>query len=149
MSQRMRSKRRRGLAAALATAVIATSAIVVPGAVFAATIVPVTGDATPLANTMLANPGALTAASFAAHPPNGTPNGTSDALSFFPTNGGTFGILTTGDVNLADDANSAEDTGVADGGLAVRGDTDRDATILKLDLNVPAGTNCLILDFAF
>ena len=72
MSPRMRSKRRRGLAAALATAVIATTAIVVPAAVFAANIVPVTGDATgasTLANAMLANPGALTAASFAAHPP--------------------------------------------------------------------------------
>ena len=75
--------------------------------------------------------------------------GRPDALSFFPANGSTFGILTTGDVNLADDANTAEDTGVALGGLAVRGDTDRDVTILKLDLNVPAGANCLILDFAF
>ena len=115
----MRSRRRRGLAAALATAVIATSAIVVPGAVFAATIVPVTNDATgatALANAMLANPGALTAASFAAHPPNGTPNGTSDALSFFPTNGGTFGILTTGDVNLADDANTVGNTGSSSAG---------------------------------
>jgi len=34
-------------------------------------------------------------------------------------------------------------------GAVLRGDTDRDVTILKLDLNVPAGANCLILDFAF
>ena len=101
--------------------------VLVPRAVFAATIVPVTGDATgatALGNAMLANPAVLTSASFAAFPPSGTPNGTSDALSFFPTNGSTFGILTTGDVSLADDANTAEDTGVALGGLAVRGDTD-------------------------
>ena len=152
MSPRMQSKRRRGMVATVAAAVIAVSAGVMPGMVFAANIVAVTNDATgatSLANAMLANPAILTGASFSAVPPTGTPHGTSDALSFFPSNGSTFAILTTGNVNFADDANTEEDIGLSLGGDNVRGDTDFDVTILKLDLNVPSGPNCLLLDFAF
>ena len=52
------------------------------------------------------------------------PNGTSNALSFFPTAGSTFAILTSGDVLLADDANTAVDSGFDLQGPNVRGDTD-------------------------
>ena len=43
----------------------------------------------------------------------------------------------------------SESSGAGNGGLAVRGDSDRDVTILKVDLIVPTGINCLRLDFAF
>lgn len=131
---------------------LVASLTILPGTTLAATIVPVTNDATgatALANAMLADGSTLSAASFAANPGAGTPHGTSDALSFFPTNGTTFGILTSGNVSLADDANSSESSGANLGGGAVRGDTDRDVTVLKIDLTVPTAANCLLLDFAF
>lgn len=73
----------------------------------------------------------------------------SDALNVFPTNGPTFAILTTGNANLADDPNASGSSGVSLGGPNVRGNTDLDVSILKLDLNVPAGNNCIRFDFAF
>jgi hypothetical protein len=152
MSPRTRSFRHRKVAAIIATGMLVASLTVLPGTALAATIIPATNDATgatALANAMLADGSTLSAASFAANPGSGTPDGTSDALSFFPTNGASFGILTTGDVNFADDANSSESTGEDLGGAPVRGDTDQDVTILKLDLTVPTGANCLLLDFAF
>jgi hypothetical protein len=144
---------RRGRAAVLiATGLLVASFTILPGTALAATIVPATNDATgatALANAMLADGSTLSAATFAANPGTGTPNGTSDALSVFPTNGTTFGILTSGDVNLADDANSSGSSGADLNGGNVRGDTDFDVTILKLDLTVPEAANCLLLDFAF
>ena len=104
--------------------------------------------ATAIANAVTADGTTLTAASFAAVT-GGTPNGTAECLSWFATNGSTFGILTTGDVNLADDANDGGGDGVDNGGANVRGDTDYDVTVLKLDLTTPVGANCLRFDFAF
>ena len=95
-------------------------------------------------------PATLTGAGFDAVPAAGTPNGTANApLSFFPRDGSTFGIITSGDVSLADDPNTAGSSGASLGGASVRGNTDFDVTILKLSLTAPAGTNCLSLDFAF
>ena len=83
-------------------------------------------------------------------PPFGTPNGPYNApLSFFPTVGNSFAILTSGDFNLADDPNTSESSGANDGGASVRGDTDRDVTILRIDCLPDATANCLSLDFAF
>ena len=117
-----------------------------------AAITPTTSNgagATALANAMLADPSVLTSASFATVPASGTPHGTSTALSFFPTHGSTFAIMTSGNVNFADDPNNAPNTGDLLGGAPVRGNTDRDVSILKLDLNVPAGVNCARFNFAF
>lgn len=103
--------------------------------------------------TAVAGPGAaVTGASFLTVPPAGTPNGVADApLSVMPTNDTTFGILTTGNVALADDANVAGNTSAHNGGGPVpgRGDTALDVSVLKVDLDVPAGANCLTVDFAF
>lgn len=70
-------------------------------------------------------------------------------LSGFPTLDGTFGILTSGDAELADDPN----TGAGDGDdLAIddpsRGDA-YDSQTLRLDFTTPAGQDCLNLDFKF
>ena len=43
----------------------------------------------------------------------------------------------------------SESSGANNGGGAVRGDSDRDVTILKIDLTVPTGPNCVRIDFAF
>ncbi len=86
----------------------------------------------------------------------GTPNAVSDsALTSFPTNGADYGILTTGNANFADDPNSnvpdsagsLDDKSANNGGGPVRGDSDRDVSVLKVGLNVPSGANCLSVDF--
>jgi hypothetical protein len=121
-------------------------------AAFAAQIVPVSGDdtgASVLATSIAAEPGTVVGARFVTRPPFGTPNAVSDALSFFPTNGATFAILSTGDAGLADDPNVSPSSGTDDGGASFRGDTDFDVTTLAIDLNVPAGRNCVQFDFAF
>ena len=69
-------------------------------------------------------------------------------LGGFPTGGNTYAILTSGDADLADDENVSEGSGADLGGGAIRGDTDRDVTIVQIDLSVPAGRNCLTFDFS-
>ena len=88
--------------------------------------------------------------------PTAPANGVSDApLGGMPTNGSTFGILTTGDVGLADDANSAGNSGLDQNGgdrfdgAHLRGNTDFDVTVMNVDLLVQPGANCLTFDFKF
>jgi Ca2+-binding RTX toxin-like protein len=111
-------------------------------------------NALDIANTMAVAPGIVTGASFVAtpaSPPAPTPaNATVDfALAGFPRNGGTFGMLSTGNPTFADDPNGAGNTGANNEGAAVRGDTDRDVSILKVDFNVAADQNCVQFDFKF
>jgi Bacterial Ig-like domain (group 1) len=138
---------RRGLVGLLTAGAFA---LVVAGAAGAA-ITPVANDpggATAIANAMAATPGIVTGATFTAAPPNDSPNGTADStLTQFPTNGSTFGILTSGSVANVDDPGLF--TTVSLGGGNVRGDTDLDVSILKIDLTAPLGSNCLTFDFKF
>jgi hypothetical protein len=109
-----------------------------------------TNDAGTLANAMSSIPTSTPSldVSPAATPPfaNGTAN---TPLSGFPTNGGTFTILTTGDVSLAGTPNNAPDSG-ADLGYnpPARGDAN-DPTTLGVGFNVPQGSNCVNLDYKF
>jgi hypothetical protein len=127
-----------------------------------AAIVPAPNNATgatSIATAVKATTTVVTSASFASHPPGGTPNGTSTSAlgPFMPTNGTTFGILTSGDVNFADDPNTnfpdtpgtAGEKSADNGGGNVRGDTDLDVTVLRINLTVPQGANCLRFDFQF
>jgi hypothetical protein len=102
-----------------------------------------------IANAVATDPSQITSATYDAVP-GGTPNGVSDSpISSFPTDGATFGILTSGDVNFATLPNDAGNTGADLGGPNVWGDTDFDVTILNIGLEAPIGANCLVLDFAF
>ena len=68
----------------------------------------------------------------------------------FPTSGADYALLTTGDAAIAGDAGHSESSGKDLGGTPVRGDTDFDVTVIEIDLNVPANTNCLVgMDFRF
>ncbi|MEO6712635.1 MAG: choice-of-anchor L domain-containing protein [Mycobacteriales bacterium] len=97
-----------------------------------------------------ANAPTVLAASFVTIPPNGNPAAVADsALTSFPTTGGRYGLLTTGDANLADDPNATANNGFNAGGFAVRGTSDRDVTILKVDVSVPSSANCISVDFRF
>jgi len=96
------------------------------------------------------NAPSVTGASFATIPPNGNPTAVSDsALTSFPLAGASYGVLTSGDATLADDPNTLGNAGANDGGGTARGGTDRDVAILKVDLKVPSGSNCLSVDFRF
>jgi hypothetical protein len=137
-----------------AGALVAAAALLALNASLAtAAITPTTSDgagATAIANTLPANPATVTGASYDAVPPSGTPNGTADsALAGFPTEGSAFGILTNGNVSLADDPNDDEGSGEDNGGGNVRGTSDFDVTILKVSLDVPSETNCLGIDLRF
>lgn len=70
-------------------------------------------------------------------------------LGGFPTAGGTFGILSTGDARLADDLN---DGGGAGSNLGItdpaRGDAN-DSQTLRINFTVPGGANCLNVDYRF
>lgn len=89
---------------------------------------------------------------------NAAQNGVGDStLSSFPRHGSTFAIMTSGLAASADDANTnnpdpAGTTGDKStnlGGGHVRGDTDFDVSVLKIDVDVPASANCLSFDFQF
>ncbi|MBN1312825.1 MAG: choice-of-anchor L domain-containing protein [Anaerolineae bacterium] len=108
--------------------------------------------AIPLAQSALADPYTLLSAHYITVPPNGTPNDYySDPISFFPTSGATFAVLTNGNASYASAPNNSGNSGAdISGGLVPgRGNTAFDVTILEIGLLPPAGANCLRLDFAF
>ena len=65
---------------------------------------------------------------------------------FFPSDGGSSALLTTGDVANAGPPNESESSGV-ENGTSERGVND--PTTLRVDVDVPAGRNCLSFDVAF
>ena len=136
----------RGIAIAVFTAV-ATVAIVLPAQ---AAVVP-TRDALAVAKAIADQPSVVVGASFVSIPPTGNPVAIADTpLGEFPTSGPNYAILTTGDATIAPAPNTTPDAGSANspvGSPDYRGV--RDATVLKVDLNVPQNTSCLSLRFRF
>lgn len=143
-----RSARSRGIPLLGIASLVATAVLVGP-APADATIV-TTSLPSDLATAMAGGGASLDGSSFVSLPPDGTPHATSDSnLAGFPTDGTSYAILTTGDASFADDTNDSGSTTAAVGGGNVRGDTDLDVSILKVDLTVAADQNCLRLDFRF
>ncbi|QDO89906.1 hypothetical protein FNH13_17540 [Ornithinimicrobium ciconiae] len=90
----------------------------------------------------------VTAANFVAVPPGGDSAGVGDsAVAGFPTQGSTFGVLSSGYVSTIEAPGTFSSSDL--GGGNVRGDTDLDVTVLKVDFAVPTGSNCLSFDFRF
>lgn len=133
----------------LVTTVVAAACVGVAGPAAASTD---TG-ATPmqLAIAMAADTSVISGASYVSVPPQGTPNAVmTTPLAGFPKSGNSYTLLTTGNAALADQPNTSGASGQNIGGGNVRGNTDLDVTILKVDLNVPSTANCLVgLDFRF
>jgi Bacterial Ig-like domain len=74
------------------------------------------------------------------------------ALTGFPTSSTSYAILTTGNSEFADDPNDSPGTGQGNGGgsgTPSHGDNVFDLVTLRVDVNVPAGRNCLRVDFRF
>jgi Ca2+-binding RTX toxin-like protein len=149
MEMKLTHRRTLAVAAAAGLGVLGTTAGAASAAVTPVGATP--ADALTVTTAMSGAGLAVTGASFVTVPPNGTPNGVNSGPlgPYFPTTGNTFGILTTGNADFADDPNTSSRTAAFDGGGPVRGNTDRDVTILKVDLTVPAGANCLSFDFQF
>jgi hypothetical protein len=109
---------------------------------------PVDPSATPLARAMEAERGLVRRAVFSALPPSSKPAAVSTTrLAGFPRRGDSFAILSTGNARYADDENNTPDRGAESRGPSVRGA--RDVVIMRLDLDVPRGVNCLSFDFRF
>jgi len=141
-----RANNLRVLAAAVAMVLAACLLVLAKPAM--AVITP-TSNAASIAGALTSDPAFVSGASFDSVT-GGTPNAVSDsALTSFPTNGADYGILTSGNANFADDPNNSQSTSANNGGGSVRGNTDRDVSILKVDLNVPSSANCLSVDFQF
>lgn len=125
--------------------------VAVPGAgVAQAKIVkyPVEPSATPLARAMVRDAELVRRAVFSALPPGAKPAAVSTTrLAGFPTNGKSFAILSTGGAGIAPDSNDSGSSGSESGGPAIRGG--RDVVIMRIDLRVPQGANCLSFDFRF
>lgn len=141
---------RRTVRFGVSLAVVVVTALAVTGA--AVTAITPTSTASDLAAAMAVDGSVVSGASFSSLPPEGTPNAVADtgtSLTGFPTNGSTYAILTSGDPLFADDPNNSGSTGADLNGPNVRGNTDLDVTVLKIDLTVPQGRNCLTFDFRF
>lgn len=143
---------RRALRSAVVLGCLALLTVITAGpATSTTTTVP--NDATgagQLATAMAATGFTPGAASFQTVPPMGTPHAVSNTpLAGFPTSGSTYAILTSGDANLAETPNTSGSSGLSLGGNAVRGDTDRDVSVLAIPFSVAAGQNCLTLDLRF
>jgi hypothetical protein len=105
-------------------------------------------SATPIAKAMAREPELVRRAVFSALPPSARPAAVSTTrLAGFPTNGSRFGILSTGNARLADDDNDSPSSGSEARGPSIRGA--RDVVIMRIDLRVPRGMNCLSFDFRF
>jgi prealbumin domain-containing protein/Big-like domain-containing protein/PKD domain-containing protein len=101
-----------------------------------------------IAQSIASSSANVTGASFVTAPPVNVPNGVySSALGGFPLDGSTFGVLTSGDVDSIGHPGTFASSN--DGGSTVRGNTDLDVSILKIDLTVPQGSNCLSFNFRF
>ena len=142
--------RPRGSRAAVAVGLAGLAAAVVAAPAGAA-LAP-TRNAADLAAALTDGGGAtVTSASFVTIPAQGNPAAVSDvALAGFPRKGARFAILSSGDATLA--PNASQGAG-ASANLAGQPRTpagsDRDATVLKLDVKVPAGANCATFAFRF
>ncbi len=113
-------------------------------------VVDTSASAQQVAESIAADPSTVTGAAWAERPGGQPTARASGFLAGFPRDGADFGILTSGNAGLADDPNSSGSTGVSNGGQPVRGTTDYDVTVLRIDLEVPTGTNCLVgIQFRF
>lgn len=109
---------------------------------------PLAGVARHLARTIAVHPEQVRNAYFSILPPYGRSAGiVTGGLGGFPLSGKSFGILSTGNVELANHKNNSQSTSRKLGGPRVRGA--RDVTILRIGLRVPKNATCLSIRFRF
>ena len=106
-------------------------------------------DALTLAKAMTSDPALVLSASYLSRPSIAATAVSTDAFGSMPTNGDSFAVLSTGRAADILAPNDSGGSGTNFGGGNYSGDTDLDVTVLRIDLAVPVGTNCLTLDFRF
>lgn len=116
--------------------------------VFRVTDVAAANDALALAQRMATDDALVSDARFEALPPAGEPNGFAVNAPGVSGAADPIGVLTTGDVTLADLSNT-DLRSISNQGEAVRGPNDFDVVVLAVDVAVPSYANCLRLDFRF
>src|SRR6476659_3930806 len=151
-----RRRARHALGWGLATGLLLTVVPVVPQAAQAAGSITANRNAAQVASALTMTSGVVTSAAFDAIPPAGNPAAVStQPLTAFPSDSTSYAILSTGDATQAGVNDQSQFTSVSDGGGNLRGNTDYDATVLKIGLNVPdtgnpaTANNCLQFDFQF
>ena len=136
----------RTIAASATTAAMAGMAAPVAGAKI--TEYPRDPSATPIARAIVEDQSIVRRGVFSAIPPSSRPAAVSTTrLAGFPRHGKSFGILSTGNAGLADNGNTGPDSGTESRGPSIRGA--RDVVIMRVDLNVPKGADCLSFRFRF
>lgn len=109
---------------------------------------PLNPSATPVAKAMADDPRLVRRAVFSALPPSSKPVAVaSTRLAGFPRRGSRYAILTTGNARSAAAPNERGDTGAESRGPSIRGA--RDVVIMRIDLRIPKGANCLSFRFRF
>ena len=93
------------------------------------------GNAADLADALASDSANVTGGSFETQPDERSAGVGDSALAGFPTRGDTFAILSTGLVTDVDQPGTFASTSLD--GPAVRGDTDRDVTVLTPESKVP------------
>lgn len=100
-----------------------------------------------LANAMFINMSVITGASFVnragADGTNSSAAVVDDALASFPQSGPTYAVLSSGRTDQIGPTGDNQPGLELAGTYPARGNTAYDVTILKIDLNVPSGSNCL------
>jgi hypothetical protein len=109
---------------------------------------PANPSATPVARAIADDPGLVRRAVFSAMPPSSKPAAVSTTpLAGFPRSGSRYAVLSTGNARYADNRNTSGRTGAESRGPSIRGA--RDVLMLRIDLRVPRGANCLSFRFRF
>jgi hypothetical protein len=105
-------------------------------------------SATPVARAMVRDESIIRRAVFSALPPASKPAAVSTTrLAGFPRRGERFAILSTGNATYADDPDESGDKGAQSQGPSIRGA--RDVLIMRVDMRIPRGVNCLSFRFRF
>jgi hypothetical protein len=106
-----------------------------------------------LAEVIARDPDSVTSASFLSVPTSGEPNAVANGYgpNVTPLHGLELGVLSNGDARVPADPGYPGRDGVNKGTDVTGGDVrgGNDVTILRLELDVPATTNCLTVSFDF
>lgn len=112
--------------------------------------VELSSDPVALGEAMMADTSWVTGAGFETRAGVNSTGLVSGGLAGMPTNGPKAAVLSTGDASMITSPNTSGSSGSQLGGGNIRGNTDRDVTVLRVDIEVPETVNCLVgVDFRF
>ena len=118
----------------------------ITGSVVAAAMVPIAAEAEEPsaalehAQAMVDTAGVVTGAEFVEQPDPSSAMTSTTSTAGFPTVPGTYSVLSSGRASRLTEPNDSDSSGDGLGGISPeRGDTAYDVTVLRVDLNVPAG----------